>query len=906
MYYDFWGKANEHGHHLLVYHGIDTCAVAQEWINLHKSFINQLTDKANLSCDTLQGILLFFSALHDVGKFSTTFQSLCPDLLKKLQNRESKRNYRIRHDQLGWMLWDKVLRKHFISHLEQHSFEKNRLGALLDIFARIAFGHHGLPPKDETTGFDISFLTPDIEAAKHYVADLRSIFLPPESLEAIALWAKQSRDQRKPALTHLKTRSWQLAGMIVLSDWIASGDLFSFCDKEEPLETYYQTVQKVVSGIFLEVGLFAATPPSVAGFSYIFPGYADSPTPLQRFCDEVELSAGPQLWILEDATGAGKTEAACTLVSRMIKAGLATGTFIALPTMATSNAMYERMANVYHKLFSCDSRPSLVLNHGARHLVNTFRQSCYSDIQSIPNRDSSEDSLPRCSMWLSDSTKKSLLADVGIGTLDQVLLGALPVRFQSLRALGMSVKVLVVDEVHAYDPYMLQVFESIVAHHASLGVPLILFSATLPHAILKRLCQAFYRGAGSEVGIPEIPTNECFPLVTRIDVGGICQSNIEPRTESIRKIPVVFLESNENVFKEIVAAHEMGKCVCWIRNTIKDVVEGYEELKNALPKESLHVFHSRFTLADRLETEQRVTQIYGKDSTGAQRSGQVLIASQVVEQSLDLDFDVLISDLAPVDLMIQRAGRLHRHIRNIEGDRVHKLSEATRQSLVFYVHAPPEPEIPTDRWMSDYFPAASYVYPDTAQLWRTKEVLKREGEIRLPERARYLVEAVYGDDPLEVPEVFHESEDEASGKEAASRDHATFNTIAFNKGYTRDNQHWDSDERVPTREGDEQRIVYLARYQGGKLRPFALGEYGWDLSSVKMRKEAVKGVASCADEIKEAIASFLDHKWVDSNALILVVEEEPLSWDIVDENGESRFTIEYNKTLGLQINYTEK
>ncbi len=266
------------------------------------------------------------------------------------------------------------------------------------------------------------------------------------------------------------------------------------------------------------------------------------------------------------------------------------------------------------------------------------------------------------------------------------------------------------------------------------------------------------------------------------------------------------------------------------------------------------VFHSRFTLADRLEIEQRVTRTYGKDSTGEERSGQVLIASQVVEQSLDLDFDVLISDLAPIDLMIQRAGRLHRHLRDAAGNRVPRLAEASRQSPVFYVHAPPDPNIPSAGWFREYFPAASFVYPDTAQLWRTKEILKREKRIVLPERARDLVEAVYGEEPLEAPEVFFDAENEVFGKSAASRDLADFNTINFGGGYSRGILNWDDGERVPTRESDEQRTVYRARFQDGKLMPYVLEEYGWDLSACKMRANTIPGEISYRDEIVDAIA----------------------------------------------------
>lgn len=909
MYCKFWGKAKENEHHLLAYHGIDASSVAREWIDCHISFMQELSIAVKIPLDTLSSLFLFFIALHDVGKFSVTFQKLCPDLLQKLQDCTSKKQYIIRHDQLGWMLWDYRLSSHLLKHFPDEN--EVRVRDLLDVFAKMAFGHHGLPPDLSVRGWDALFLEPDQEAAKSYMDDLWSLFMTKESCEAITWWAQQSKGVRKPALENLKIRSWQLAGAIVLCDWIASGDTFPFQENEQPLTAYHDKSLSIAKNAFEKVGLYSSKACHEAGCEKLFPDYAEHPTPLQTFCDQVEISGGPQLWILEDVTGSGKTEAACTLVSRLIKEGHAEGAFVALPTMATSNAMYERMAQVYKLFFSNDSCPSLVLTHGARHLSETFRAS-YTDVTNQEDQSDVDVLLPSCSEWLADSTKKALLADVGIGTLDQVLLGALPVRFQSLRALGMSSKVLVVDEVHAYDPYMLRIFANVIAHHARIGSPVILLSATLPHTILKQLCLAFYRGLGQDDDVQdddvsEILPEDSFPRVTRVDAQTkkIRHWSIEPRKESIRSVPVEFLERKEEVYRRIDDAHRAGQCVCWIRNTIKDVVEAYAELKKAVPAESLDVFHSRFTLADRLDTERRVLSNFGKESCSKNRSGRVLIASQVVEQSLDLDFDVLVSDLAPIDLMIQRAGRLHRHLRNEQGDRVEDSSNASRRPPVFYVHAPPEPNLPTATWFSDYFPAASYVYPNSAQLWQTKEILKKEKQIVLPDRARNLIEAVYGDDAPRAPGVFDDAENEANADGMVQRDFADFNKINFKKGYDRQSSNrWDVEERVPTRLGDKQRKLFLACLNEGELRPYYQEQFGWDLSMIKVRAETVPGEISYSTQIQEAIDELKKNRRFDKDDLILVVEDERFSWTS-DSSEEKPYHIQYQPTLGLQITFSE-
>ena len=258
-------------------------------------------------------------------------------------------------------------------------------------------------------------------------------------------------------------------------------------------------------------------PPGVnreKGLKHLFPKFAAAPTPLQQFCDNTDLAAGSQLWVLEDVTGAGKTEAALILASRLMAAGMGNGFFIGLPTMATSNAMYERMAESYAKLYVEGSLPSLVLSHGSRHLSDKFVKS-FRDF-SLPGKEDNlleEDGGVQCARWIADSAKKSMLADVGVGTLDQMLMGVLPARHQSLRLYGMYRKILIVDEVHAYDPYMETLLQKVLEGHSATGGSAILLSATMPRGMRQRLCEAFSRGLGEEqrVRLEE----ERYPLVTR-------------------------------------------------------------------------------------------------------------------------------------------------------------------------------------------------------------------------------------------------------------------------------------------------------------------------------------------------------------------------------------------------------
>ncbi|MFW6114612.1 MAG: CRISPR-associated helicase/endonuclease Cas3, partial [bacterium] len=300
--------------------------------------------------------------------------------------------------------------------------------------------------------------------------------------------------------------------------------------------------------------------------------------------------------------------------------------------------------------------------------------------------------------------------------------------------------------------------------------------------------------------------------------------------------------------------------------------------------------------------ECRVCSAFGKDSGPTERHGRVLLASQVVEQSLDLDFDVLISDLAPIDLLIQRAGRVHRHLRDGRGNRVMSSKDVSRESPVLHVHIPPEPETPTATWFSDYFPRVKKVYPNPGELWKTKVILRKEGQIGLPDRARVLIEAVYGDGQLASPEVFSEAEGDSQGGEAAARDQADFNTITFERGYEL-GATWDSEERIRTRLGDEQRTVYLARFEEGRLRPYyqgEQGEYGWDLSAIKVRTSSMMGEVEYPAQQQEAIDAMRAERWIESDALFLIVEDDRLEWDLVGDSSHDCYGIRYDTAFGLR------
>lgn len=296
-----------------------------------------------------------------------------------------------------------------------------------------------------------------------------------------------------------------------------------------------------------------------------------------------------------------------------------------------------------------------------------------------------------------------------------------------------------------------------------------------------------------------------------------------------------------------------GKCVCWIRNTVSDVLAAHAHFAAELDDEHLFVFHARFALGDRLAIEERILAHFGKSSTPALRKGRLVIASQVAEQSLDADWDVMISDLAPIDRLIQRAGRLQRHPRSADGARLSDPRAADeRGQACLWVFGPAWTESPSANWFKQAFPKAATVYPHHGQLWLTARALK-SGQISMPEDARQLIESVFGRE-VELPAGLQANANQADGSYFSDLRAAQQNTIKFADGYVRGGFDWWSEAKTPTRLGEPSVTVVLARWDGDQLRPWIDDEHpdrAWANSSVRMAERLIARRASGKTPVRE-------------------------------------------------------
>ncbi|MDD5265835.1 MAG: CRISPR-associated helicase Cas3' [Methylococcales bacterium] len=843
LYYRYWGKArsdNENGaaYHLLPYHCLDVAAVGWHLLAPDKPLCKQLAKQLDVEPEWLRKLFVFCLALHDLGKFAQAFQGLRQDLSADLVKANPRMSYSERHDSLGFCLWRETLQTKLLEHIPySESAGSVSKGCLdhLEPWLEIVTGHHGMPPKTNlrTRNF---FEVVDEQAAMAFVQDTTIFFLADFDFRPL---------QDKALKKRLNPVSWQLAGIAVLADWLGSNQYyFTYYDKPKELNVYWDEIalEKAKEAI----GALPKTPDVNAfqTFESLFP-FIQQPTPLQYYAIAEPLTEQPQLFILEDVTGAGKTEAALILTQRLMAQGLADGLYIALPTMATANAMYKRLGSVYRKFYQSGSEPSLILAHGARELSHAFQDSVVLAKQSITDGDylngkNEEDqelsATAYCNAWLADSRKKALLADVGVGTLDQALLAILPARHQSLRLLGLGHKVLLVDEVHAYDNYMQKLLNALLEAHARQGGSVILLSATLPQTMREGLVNAFYKGLGQNA--PALSDPAPYPLATHTPAPTIEQS-IDTREAVKRTVNIQRLNNEEEVIAQIKLAVAAGHCACWIRNTVKSARQSYQDLLDAgIASNRLSLFHSRFAMIDRQEIENRTLEYFGDDSTPEHRKGQLLIATQVVEQSLDLDFDVMITDLAPIDLIIQRAGRLMRHVRDAQGNRIRQEgAKDFRGTPTLYLFSPDPIEDADINWLKPDHAGTQAVYQHIGQLWLTAKLLVGRGQFTMPDDARDLIEGVYSfDAEEEIPDVLLDGSMQAESNAMMQKSMADLNVLKLNKGYTRSSGDWDEETRIPTRLTEEEAVsVALAIVENGQLKPYAKAEsYEWALSTVKL------------------------------------------------------------------------
>lgn len=726
----------------------------------------------------LRDALVLLAALHDLGKIGAGFRRMLAEGVAQPFGRH-------------WEMTEVLLVHHdalLAPALGASHHVRNPLYAA-------AAGHHGRPPG---------------------LADLRSARIAaaigPEALAdsgdfiaaALALWPGASLAGLTSA--EAKRLSWWLPGLVAAADWVGSNTAWFPAQPPGPEPAAYLAAARGR----------AARAVAEAGLDH--PAPADGPLvdfalrPMQAACRDVALPDGPTLVVIEDETGAGKTEAALILAQRMLCAGKGRGVFVALPTTATADAMFARARGIVRRMFA--GPPSLTLAHGRAALSAEWR-----DLRAPRAAPTDE---PVCTEWLADDRRRALLGTVGVGTIDQALLAILPTRHNTLRGFGLSSKILIVDEVHEMGaPYLATELAQLLRLHRAAGGSAILLTATLPLDQRGALMAAW---GAEDAGDPAYPALSV--------AGGAARRDLPQAVGPRGPVGVERLDSAEAAVALLTARAGAGAACLWVRNAVDDAMAGVEALRAAGIEADL--LHARFTLADRLRHESAALARFGKD--GAGRAGRVLVATQVVESSLDLDFDVMVSDLAPMASLIQRAGRLWRHM--------DRRPAATRPvpAPVLHVVAPDPAAVEDDQWLHRVLDKGAWVYPLDLQ-WRTARELFAAGQIVAPSGLRALIEAVHGDTAAPVPAPLEKAELHRIGLGYAEANQAGRNMIRLEAGF-RDGGAAENDTDYPTRLGRPTRALMLAVEGLEGLQPYAAltGVEGAQLSEVQAALSRLAGL----------------------------------------------------------------
>jgi len=439
-----------------------------------------------------------------------------------------------------------------------------------------------------------------------------------------------------------------LTGFITFSDWIGSDTRWFMLPTSGPLadRQTHSSIRELAAKSVDDLGWHRREVRCGRAFGALFPGVA-SPRPLQEAL--IAAMDSPGLYIVEAPMGIGKTEAALAASYRRWTEGDERGLYFALPTQLTSNRIHDRVSAFLENIVSDSSIHALV--HGNA-WMNPDRILAVS-----PTADGVEGAVD-LSDWYA-SGRKALLASFGTGTIDQAIMSCLPVKHSALRLFALSGKVVIIDEVHSYDPYTSALVDRTVKWLLEVGCTVIVLSATLSSARRKSLVLAAGRTNGGN--------SADYPLITKVAKGSsyseaipVDAADLPCSRVLIERVPSDYV----GIWQNLADAAESGACVVIIRNTVALAQETYRQIKSRCRDRGITfgLLHSRFPQFQRDHNEAVWMERLGK--IGLTRpSGCILVATQVIEQSVDIDADLLVTDLAPVDLILQRLGRLHRHQR---------------------------------------------------------------------------------------------------------------------------------------------------------------------------------------------------------------------------------------------------
>ena len=564
--------------------------------------------------EQVASFIAYLVSLHDIGKLEPLFQEKSPDRLEQLKQCGmyvyTFDGEKVRHEQTSSKIMQRIW----------HDQEQDRRAT--KTFSEILGAHHqGKCGKEGRLDF------PAWQALQGELEEqMRKHFLRDETQIPVVEKAEVAKIQ---AL---------LLGITILSDWIASSAAFADAETWVSEDGAERRIEDTAKAFLKKSQLEPISTAWASAFCGVWPNIPQKGMrPLQTEVERIfqKNQERYQVILIEAPMGEGKTEAGLYAAVQMMKQWEKNGFYVALPTAATSNQMVVRMR-------------ALLQNNGIDSSVRLLHSMAWlSDAKEIGTAED-QDEIHR---WLAP-VRRGLLGQYAVGTIDQAMMAAATAKYGVLRLLGLSNKALVIDEIHSYDVYMMEIIVRLLEWCKALEIPVVMLSATLPPALKKKLLQAYTDELFSQsypaiTAIPENRKPEVYPVVRSVK----CQ------TVSVKLVP--FLNNPVKIAELAVKQVAHGGCICVLMNTVRDAQKVYQAIKDRFEGD-LMLFHAQFPAKQRTDLENLCIKKFGKDKSSRPKCA-ILVATQVVEQSLDVDFDGMITAVAPIDLLIQRMGRIFRH-----------------------------------------------------------------------------------------------------------------------------------------------------------------------------------------------------------------------------------------------------
>lgn len=722
----FWAKTTEEGKPgISVFeHMINVGCVARCIAEIAPEVLNRF----NLSTAAVGAL----AALHDLGKISPGFQRKCQAWLEENGLAKIDRN----------VCWDTSMESDHgkVSHAAIQSFllNTNFERRTAKYLSTVLGAHHGRLSSPTDKVYRPNGMITDTFSKIDWDAERNSA--------AQNIWDYFGTNDSSLSITADSPSLWWLAGLTTVADWIGSDERFFPADNIP--DNQVEAARNALDSIGLQRPEFTRD----LTFHDLF--HDPEKPDIKWIPNDMQLKTlatvtGPGTYVVEAPMGMGKTEAALWAAYQMLVAGNATGIYFALPTQATSNRMHIRMNEFIRRISSTHSSSRLI--HG-----NSWLMDKSALLLPVPTDKNSAQADARVGRDWFASAKRALLAPFGIGTIDQALLGVVAAKHFFVRHFALAGKVVILDEVHSYDVYTGTLIDKLIETLEGLSCTVIVLSATLMGKRRRQLT-----GATEDVQDAQQP----YPLIT----GTIEQQTLKPVAALpplSRDVSIDFIPSEEATNQAVELARNGGS-VLWICNTVGAAQQQFQRLQGLSQGDFLvGLVHSRFPFWRREQLENIWMARFGKDSSS--RRPSILVSTQVVEQSVDLDADLLITELAPTDMLLQRLGRLWRHSRDRRPIAAPSICIIKEDESLEQLRCMESTAIlqTLGKKAKVYAP---FVLLRTLEVWQAQQ-----GTVSIPAQIRQLIEETYSD--RDEPPAWRKLFEEWCGTDAAKEMIATRNS----------------------------------------------------------------------------------------------------------------------------------